>query len=95
MTRFSSEELYDSCLVVEKIGRYAGRIGILENQFKQGEEEIFCVRFRPKGRLKRFKFKHDLGDYSGINRRIYFSPNIFLILEEEQATIKRQTSLLP
>ncbi len=93
MTGFSAEELSENCLVVEKTGRYAGRIGILEKQFREGGDETFCVRFKPKGRLKRFRFKHELGDYSGINKKIYFSPNIFLILEEEKATIKQQIQL--
>ena len=91
LTGFSIEELARNCLGVIKEGRHAGRIGILENQTRQQDKETYSVRFQPKRKRVDFKFDTPFGEgWKSLEEKFYYSPNVFLILEEQAKLLKQK-----
>jgi len=92
LTGFSVEEIYGKCLAVILDGKYAGRIGLVDHMEHGLTELTLSLRFQPKRKRVGFRFEFPIGQSSATDEHIYYSPNVFLILEE-QGKIPKQKDL--
>jgi hypothetical protein len=85
MTGFLVEELAGKSLILikDRKSRHYGSIGVVVDSNRTLERQEFGVRLGPRSRKIKLGYDLEIGNLSSLDKRVYNSPNVLLVLEQK------------